>query len=139
MRNFLGGLKARIVGRESTTGQAGGKAAETRAAHHLANQGLKLIERNFAVRGGEIDLICQDGDTQVFVEVRMRQRDDFGGAAASITAGKRRRIILAARHWLALHPRSAQCPCRFDVVLLSTSDDASPTWICNAFDADGIV
>jgi putative endonuclease len=49
------------------------------------------------VRGGEIDLICRDGKTLVFVEVRLRSRSDFGGAGASITAGKRRRIVLAAR------------------------------------------
>jgi len=139
MRNFLCGLKARIVGRERPAGQAAGKAAEDRVAQWLEAAGLGVIERNYAVRGGEIDLIAREQNTLVFVEVRMRRRDDYGGAAASITPAKRRRIILAARHWLAAHPARARSLCRFDVVLLTASDDAAPTWLKNAFDADGVV
>ncbi len=137
MRNFLGGLKARIVGREAPTGQADGKAAEARAARYLAEAGLKVMDRNYAVRGGELDLICTDRGTTVFVEVRMRQRADYGGAAASITPAKRRRIVLAAQHWLLANPRHAKTPCRFDVVLLNAADDAAPVWLQNAFDAEG--
>ncbi len=76
---------------------------------------LSLLERNFRVKGGEIDLVCRDGKTTVFVEVRLRSRSDFGGAAASITAAKQARLILAARHWLLRH---GETPCRFDCVLL---------------------
>lgn len=97
------------------TRQAKGAAAEQLAADYLQRQGLTLLERNFRVRGGEIDLICRDGKATVFVEVRLRSRGDFGGAAASITAAKQARLILAARHWLLRH---GETPCRFDCILL---------------------
>jgi putative endonuclease len=107
-----------------------GREAESLAARYLEDKGLRLVERNFRVRGGEIDLICRDGKTLVFVEVRLRSRSDFGGAGASITASKRRRIILAARHYLAGKP---DCDCRFDCVL---SDGGQLEWIRHAFAAD---
>jgi putative endonuclease len=96
--------------------QSSGAAAEQLAADYLTRQGLGLVTRNYRCRGGEIDLIMRDGATLVFVEVRARMRDDFGGAAASITAAKQARIILAARHYLARYRVDA--PCRFDAVLL---------------------
>lgn len=110
-----------------------GAAAEARAAQHLATQGLRLLVRNFRVKGGEIDLICRDGADTVFVEVRSRSAragSTFGGAIASITRTKQRRLILAARHWLARHGDS---PCRFDCVLI---DGEQLTWLKNAFSAD---
>ena len=63
-----------------------GKDAEERAARSLEGQGLHIIERNYRSRYGEIDLIARDGVTLVFVEVRARSTNTFGGAAASITA-----------------------------------------------------
>lgn len=107
-----------------------GSEAEGLAARHLEAHGLRLVGRNFRVRGGEIDLICRDGRTLVFVEVRLRRRSDFGGAAASITNAKQQRIILAARHYLA---GQADCDCRFDCVLL---DGEHLEWIKNAFSAE---
>ena len=73
-----------------------GEQAEALAADFLAARGVTIIERNFRRRCGELDLIARDGDTLVFVEVRLRTRGDFGGAAASITASKRARIAAAA-------------------------------------------
>jgi len=139
MRGFLNRLKACIVRRDPAAGQADGQRAETHAAHYLAGQGLGIIARNHSVRGGEIDLICRHGESIVFVEVRMRRRSDYGGAAASITPAKRRRIILAARHWLAANPRHHDRPCRFDALLLAHASDERPEWIRNAFDAHGRV
>lgn len=110
-----------------------GREAEALAARYLEGYGQRVLARNFLVRGGEIDLICQDGKTLVFVEVRLRSRNDFGGAGASITATKRRRIILAARHYLAGKP---ECDCRFDCVLLDALDEKRIEWIKNAFSAD---
>ncbi len=110
-----------------------GREAETLAAHYLESCGQRVLARNFLVRGGEIDLICRDGKVLVFVEVRLRSRSDFGGAGASITASKRRRIILAARHYLAGKP---ECDCRFDCVLLDALDTSRIEWIKNAFSAD---
>lgn len=115
------------------TRQAKGAAAEQLAADYLQRQGLTLIERNFRVRGGEIDLICRDGKSTVFVEVRLRNRSDFGGAAASITAAKQARLILAARHWLLRH---GETPCRFDCILLDGLEPKNIEWLRDAFSAD---
>ncbi|MFN5177374.1 YraN family protein, partial [Limnohabitans sp.] len=84
--------------------KARGDAAEDQALRWLQARGLRLLHRNYRTPGrggGEIDLIMQAADgTVVFVEVRQRSRNDFGGAAASITAVKRQRIIRAAHHYL---------------------------------------
>ena len=116
-----------------STRQAKGAAAEQLAADYLVRQGLSVIERNFRVKGGEIDLICRDGKTTVFVEVRLRTRSDFGGAAASITATKQARLILAARHWLLRH---GETPCRFDCMLLDGLESKNIEWLRDAFSAD---
>lgn len=117
---------------DDTTTQRG-REAETLAARVLERRGLRVLERNFRIRGGEIDLICRDGSTLVFVEVRLRSRSDFGGAGASITPSKQRRIILAARHYLAGKP---ECDCRFDCILLDRLDENHLEWIRHAFSAD---
>ena len=110
-----------------------GSAAEQLAADYLAARGLRVIARNYRVRGGEVDLVCEDGRTLVFVEVRLRTNDRFGGAGASITAAKRRRLILAARNYLA---GKVETPCRFDAVLLDRLDAGHIEWIRDAFAAD---
>ncbi|MDR2187378.1 MAG: YraN family protein [Azonexus sp.] len=120
----------RVIGAKPDNTTARGREAESQAARYLESQGLRVLERNFRVRGGEIDLICRDGATLVFVEVRQRTRGDFGGAAASVTAAKQRRIILAARHYLAGRPDS---PCRFDCIL---QDGERLEWLRDAFTAD---
>ena len=107
-----------------------GQHAESLAAAFLQQQGLKLVVRNYRCRFGEIDLIARDGKTLVFVEVRMRASDAFGGAAASITAAKRRKLLRAARHYLAGVARAPAC--RFDALLVGGSDDAIE-WLKNAF------
>ncbi len=96
----------------------------------MKRQGLKLVERNYRCRFGEIDLIARDGNTLVFVEVRMRTSDKFGGAAASITAAKRGKLTRSARCYLAglRHPPA----CRFDALLVSGPQRAVE-WIKNAF------
>ena len=110
-----------------------GREAEALAARHLECCGLRIIERNFRIRGGEIDLICRDGKTLVFVEVRLRSRTDFGGAGAGITVSKQRRIILPAQHYLL---GKADCDCRFVCVLLEALDISRLEWIKNAFSTD---
>jgi putative endonuclease len=106
-----------------------GDAGEERAVHHLVAHGLAVLARNFRIKGGEIDIVCRDGVTTVFVEVRKRASTRFGGAVYSITPTKQKRLILAARHWLARHGDAA---CRFDCVLI---DGETLEWIRNAFDA----
>jgi len=110
--------------------KAGGELAEALAAAYLQAHGLRLIARNYRCRLGEIDLILADGPDLVFAEVRLRRNRDFGGAAASIGAAKRQRILLAARHYLSGKPER---PCRFDVVLLDSLDPDEIEWIKDAF------
>jgi putative endonuclease len=104
-----------------------GAAAEALAADYLEARGLVIVARNYRCRGGEIDLIARNRDLLVFVEVRLRSGAAFGGAAASITAAKRRRIALAARHYLAAIGREP--PCRFDAVLLDALDAGRIEWL----------
>jgi putative endonuclease len=108
-----------------------GRQAEERAARFLEGHELTVIARNHRCSGGEIDLICRDGGTLVFVEVRLRRHGGFGGAAASITPAKQRRIVLAARHYLATTGKH-RLACRFDCVLL---DGENIEWVKNAFSA----
>lgn len=107
-----------------------GAAAEDAAAAFLATRGLELLERNYRCRFGEIDLVLRDGRTLVFVEVRFRATARFGSAADSITAAKRRKLLLAARHYMAAHHQFPAC--RFDAVLLNGDSDEIE-WIVNAF------
>ena len=104
-----------------------GDAGEALAAGFLVARGLSIVERKFRCRGGEIDLIARDGDTLVFVEVRLRSNSAFGGAKESITATKRARMKLAAGHYLARLTREP--PCRFDAILLDTLDTAHVEWL----------
>ena len=112
--------------------QAAGSEAEERAARFLASRGIEIVTRNFRTRFGEIDLVARDGETLVFVEVRLRTHEGFGGAAASIDGSKRTRIVAAARQYLAR--LAGEPPCRFDVVTL---DGERPRWIRAAFDVAG--
>lgn len=116
------------------TSKQTGDAAEDAALRHLQQAGLRLLERNYRTPGrggGEIDLIMRTPDgTTVFVEVRQRANASHGGAAASISATKQRRIIFAARHYLM---RLRELPaCRFDVVTL---EGGVIQWLQAAFEA----
>ena len=104
-----------------------GAAAEALAASYLTARGLTIVQRNYRCRGGEIDLIARDGEVLVFVEVRLRRNRAFGTAAESITAAKRRRLRLAARHYLARLGREP--PCRFDAVLLDALETENIEWL----------
>ena len=110
--------------------QRAGIAAEEIAARFLAAQGLTIVERNWRRRTGEIDIIARDGATLVFIEVRLRRRRDYGGAAASITAAKRARLVATAQQYLARMDRAP--PCRFDAVLLDALDAARVEWMMDA-------
>ena len=112
-----------------------GKQAEDHAARFLVKRGLSVLARNFRCRGGEIDLVCRDGKAIVFIEVRLRRNPGFGGAGASITPTKQRRIILAAQHYLAAHAR-ADSDCRFDCVLLDGLSENNLDWVRDAFFVD---
>lgn len=130
---------------KAPTTRAVGQAAEQAALDHLLAAGLRLEARNFKTPGrggGEIDLIMRDRDgTLVFVEVRRRQAERWGGAAASVNWVKQRRIVFAARHYLARLRHVP--PCRFDVVVLQGGGGAAAgevelQWLVAAFDAGSV-
>jgi len=112
-----------------------GKAAEDFALAWLQRQGLKPVARNWRWRGGEIDLILRDGNTLVFTEVRCRNSDRFGGAAASVDRRKQQRLLRGAALFLTRHGSDA--PVRFDVLALTPQGRGfAVEWIRNAFEAD---
>ncbi len=115
-----------------------GNQAELIAEEYLCAHGLKLREKNFYTRLGEIDLIMQDGDTIVFVEVRYRSSNDFGGALASVNSRKQKKIALAALRYLQKQ-RLHSNYCRFDVVSVSRqfNEQSKIDWIQNAFEHRG--
>lgn len=108
-----------------------GAQAELLAAKFLQAQGLKLVQQNYSCKYGEIDLILKDAETLVFVEVRLRGNNNFGGAAASITAIKQGRLIRTAQNYLATLTHIP--PCRFDALLYEGLDGTQPQWVKNAF------
>lgn len=114
-----------------------GDAVESAAREFLLRAGLRAVAANASYRQGELDLVMFDGETLVFVEVRYRGSSAYGGGAASIDAGKRRRLVRAAQAFLACHRGYADCPCRFDVVEAG-GDPQAPTlhWLKDAFRAD---
>jgi putative endonuclease len=109
--------------------QRQGQSWEEQALTYLKAKGLKLVEANFRCKGGEIDLIMRDGEFFVFVEVRQRADAGHGGAAASVTPAKIRRLINAAQFYLL---RFDDVPaCRFDVVAI---DAGQFMWLRNVIE-----
>jgi len=122
--------------------RARGDRAETAALEYLLRAGLRQVASNANYRGGELDLVMRDdsgrdGPSLVFVEVRYRKSAAFGGGAASVDAGKRRKLIHAAQSFLSEHRQYANTACRFDVIE-ADGDPDSPriTWLRDAFRAD---
>ena len=108
-----------ILNRETDGRKAAcrGREGERLAAGFLMQSGLRILQRNYRCRRGEVDLIARDGDTLVFVEVRWRTGQRQGGAGESIDRHKQRRLMAAARFYLMRYP-GAVPPCRFDAILL---------------------
>lgn len=114
-----------------------GREIELLAERYLKKKGLKIITKNFQVRGGEIDLIMSDGPVLVFVEVRYRHSTHYGSGADSITSIKKRRLVHTAEHYLQTNYRLKVPPriepsCRFDVISV-TDNPIEIQWIKNAF------
>ena len=110
-----------------------GNAAEQQARDYLGEQGLRYVESNwraqFFKQAGEIDLVMRDGDEWVFVEVRARKSQHFGGAAASVTHAKQQKLRRAAQAYLHAH-HLHDAFCRFDVVAIEAGEI---NWLQNAF------
>lgn len=123
-------MRASAAPRPQTERQQSGQAGEDAALDYLTRHGLTLLERNFRCKGGEIDLIMQNGDTLVFIEVRKRADARHGGAAASVTRAKQARLIIAAQTYLQRHQSAPAC--RFDVIAI---DAEAISWLKNAIEA----
>ncbi|KTD53584.1 hypothetical protein Lsan_3994 [Legionella santicrucis] len=115
--------------------QEKGRAAEEKALAYLTKQGLKLVVNNYRCRFGEIDLIMHDNNYLVFIEVRSRVSNQFGGGISSVTYTKRRKIIKTATCFILEHQKYNQFALRFDVVSID-GDTASINWIKDAFGTD---
>lgn len=127
-------LKTRLSRRDNsrtTTGQL----YENHALDYLKARGLRLVERNYHCRLGEIDLIMLDADMLVFIEVKYRRRSDYGDSVEQVTSRKRQKLRNSARLYLSSHPRYTNAPCRFDVVAISPGAGAAEVnWISNAIE-----
>ncbi|MGE3319867.1 MAG: YraN family protein [Candidatus Berkiella sp.] len=111
-----------------------GNQAEELAKEYLCKQGLRLIERQYRSKLGEIDLIMQEQGTLVFIEVRYRESDEFGSPEETITQGKQRRLIRTAQFYQQTHAFTENLFSRFDVVaILGSKPNLKITWIPNAF------
>ncbi|MBT3047001.1 MAG: YraN family protein [gamma proteobacterium symbiont of Ctena orbiculata] len=107
-----------------------GQQAEQQALDFLQRRGLKLLQRNFRCKTGEIDLVMREAETLVFVEVRYRQTNDFGRALETVTASKQRKLLATANRYLQL--KRLDSACRFDVIALNGSGSTPVEWIKNA-------
>lgn len=116
--------------------QALGKTGEDLAVGELASRGYAILARRYRTRRGEIDIVCEDHGTIVFVEVRAKGTGRYGSAAESITPHKMRKVTGCAAEYLARHRLSSR-PCRFDVVAIDEATGSAPTVTVypNAFDA----
>lgn len=114
-----------------------GAAAEELAAQYLQARGLKILAHNLRCKAGELDLVCLDGGVLAIVEVRQRGSAQFGGAAASVTRTKRRKIIRAAQFFLQREKHWHSLSMRFDVLAIEGLPDGAHRidWIKDAFRA----
>ena len=111
-----------------------GLLGEELALAHLVANGLRLVTRNYRCKLGEIDLVMLDGETLVHVEVRCRASNEYGGAAASITWQKQRKLVKTAEHLLMKNPALRRHRARFDVIAITTQNVTPQIeWIKSAF------
>ena len=123
-----------------TTTQVG-SWAEDIAFNYLIKHGWQLIERNFFCKGGELDIIIRKGCVLAFVEVKYRKSHAMGGAVASLTPKKQRRLIHSAKVFLQRYPLLRHLDCRFDLIAISGTDSPHSQvqiqWLENAFITSG--
>ena len=109
-----------------------GRKSEEKACAYLASKGLCLIEKNYRSKTGEIDLIMKDDNCYVFVEVRSKKSQRFGGALLSVNYPKQQKIIKTAVFYLVKKKLYQRCPMRFDVVAFE-GPQSELKWVKNAF------
>jgi putative endonuclease len=98
--------------------RARGREAEDLAAAFLRERGFEILARNHAIRRGEVDLVCREGDVLCFVEVRSRTSAAQGGPEETVGRRKARRVVAAATDW-ALRNGGLDRAIRFDVVAVT--------------------
>jgi putative endonuclease len=128
LRRWLDSRLARRIERARPDTAALGQLGETLAAKHLRSRGLKVLYRNYrAPRGGELDIVCRDRDTLVFVEVKTRSSSRYARPADNVNAEKRRLIFRGANSWLSLldHP---DVLLRFDIVEVILEPGSPPAF-----------
>jgi putative endonuclease len=120
-------ITTKKINPQKTDKQNSGREAESLAKKHLLNQGLLLIDKNYHSRHGEIDLIFKDNDCIVFIEVRFRQRVNFGSACETIDHKKQKKIIKTAEYYLYKHRLTESVASRFDVIGITPNIKKSNT------------
>jgi putative endonuclease len=112
-----------------------GAAAEELAAQYLQVRGLKILARNLRCKAGELDLVCLDGGVLAIIEVRQRGSAEYGGALASVTWTKQRKILRAAQFFLRREKHWKNLPLRFDVLAIEGLPDGAHRvdWVKDAF------
>lgn len=119
---------------KDVTSQSIGNRAESRAQQYLEQQGFITLTKNYRCKLGEIDLVMKDGNTLVFVEVRLRSNRKFASALESVNYSKQQKLTRAALHFLQSHRLYDKVACRFDVVALDNTGNAPHlSWVKNAF------
>lgn len=115
-----------------------GQKGESAAEQYLQHKGYRIVGRNLRSSVGELDLVAEDGQVLVFVEVKARRTDAFGGAIHAVHQRKQEKLIQLAAQYLARHHIKDRL-CRFDVVLLRGTDTVSSQieHIQNAFEVSG--
>ena len=115
--------------------QEAGQEAEILACTHLEAAGLRVLQRNFRTRTGEIDLVMREEDLIVFVEVRYRRDTRFGTALETIDLRKRRKLVNTACMFMQKYDPSGRMRYRFDVVGISGELSSNPVvqWVPAAF------
>jgi putative endonuclease len=127
-------LKKLLWNKKITTTQTG-KITEDFVSEYLILQNLTLIDQNFHSRHGEIDLIMLDGNTYVFIEVKYRKNNKYGGSLVAVSYSKQQKLRLCAKYYLQQNQLNEyNTPCRFDIVALE-GDIQNPNinWLKNAF------
>jgi putative endonuclease len=115
-----------------------GQAGESAAEEYLRHKGYRIVARNLRFQVGELDLVAEDGQVLVFIEVKARRTDAYGGAVYAVHQRKQEKVIQLAAQYLARHHIKDRL-CRFDVVLLQGSNAGAPQieHIQNAFEVSG--
>lgn len=114
-----------------------GRLGEESVCAYLTDRGYNIVARNYRIKGGEIDIIAENGDYLAFVEVKSRKPDSMVSGFEAVNKRKRGFIIKTAADYCYKHPNVLQP--RFDIaeVIIDGEKILSIDYICNAYDTTG--